>query len=551
MLTALVGGVISILPLFFVKLGGDAFYQYSLLASFTEQVWQGDVFPRWCNSCNGSVGSPVFLFYFPLPYYVASIFYPLRTLGLGIEHFYLLLLAIVSGVTVLACYVWLQSIVSPRVALAGAFLYIWLPYRNELIYHRSAYTELWAMAFIPLLFWAVRHISHGRREYWCVTSICVAMLLLCHVTVGISAVGLALAYLILVGKESYKQLPFFVGCILLALAAVSFYLLPAHAMLQYLNPEGLQSVANSWVNNFADVISSREFNITNYYKLIETILIYALIMIVFFIKRKRLTNPLIRREAWIWVILAAAVFIFMFSITRPLWNILQMLGIFVSPWRLQQFISLTIIFLFSINQQWLLSAKQEKTKILDYIVLLGLFITLSFSYIMQRDENTDKKYEEMIEARVIGFPEYQPRWVHGYNFSHINHIADEFYQRLDKLYGTGLAGYTVKLWQSTQLTAHVSMKNSGTLTLRHQYFPIWQAYVDGKSVELYPDKKQGLMQLSIPAGEHDLTIMRNTQQALPFYARYCWILSLLVWGLLLWQIKRHKALKAISPRELL
>src|SRR5215813_5426145 len=85
---------------------------------FSEQLWAGDVYPRWLMGMNDGLGSPVFYFYPPVPFFVTSLLRPLfrndshgwYQLGLTAS-----LALIASG---LCAYLWLKEMVDRNSALA-------------------------------------------------------------------------------------------------------------------------------------------------------------------------------------------------------------------------------------------------------------------------------------------------------------------------------------------------------------------------------------------------------------------------------------------------
>src|SRR6476659_2050022 len=78
---AIAAATLNLIPLLVVDPGGDIFFHYTLIHCFVTQLWQGDLYPRWCMDANAGLGAPVFIFYYPLAYYITSLFYPLYFLG--------------------------------------------------------------------------------------------------------------------------------------------------------------------------------------------------------------------------------------------------------------------------------------------------------------------------------------------------------------------------------------------------------------------------------------------------------------------------------------
>src|SRR5690242_4569307 len=77
-------------PMLRFGIGGDAPFQIGMIDCFARQFWQGDFFPSWCFTANDGLGSPLFIFYHLLPFYISSLLYPLTHLGLSTDHLYVL-----------------------------------------------------------------------------------------------------------------------------------------------------------------------------------------------------------------------------------------------------------------------------------------------------------------------------------------------------------------------------------------------------------------------------------------------------------------------------
>ena len=52
----------------------DILYHLNWNDLFQQQLFTGDLYPRWLFEMNGGRGSPIFYFYSPLPYYVSAFF---------------------------------------------------------------------------------------------------------------------------------------------------------------------------------------------------------------------------------------------------------------------------------------------------------------------------------------------------------------------------------------------------------------------------------------------------------------------------------------------
>ena len=163
--------------------GMDALEHLSWYRCFAQQLWSGELYPRWLLGMNGGLGSPDFFVYGPLPYYVAAAF-RLLTHGPGHESaelgVSLWLALVISGV---AAYIWLKDLVGGVWAPAiGALIYMAVPYRIKTdMYTRIALPELWALAWLPLLmYFTSRAVRQRTRSALTGFAIAYALLLLTH-----------------------------------------------------------------------------------------------------------------------------------------------------------------------------------------------------------------------------------------------------------------------------------------------------------------------------------------------------------------------------------
>jgi uncharacterized membrane protein len=103
-------------------LSDDASFHSAWYSHFSKQLWSGDLYPRWLLEMNGGLGSPVFFFYPPAPYFLTSVLRPffhndptgLHQLGVAASA-----ALIASGLT---AYLWLKNLADPKAALIASIL---------------------------------------------------------------------------------------------------------------------------------------------------------------------------------------------------------------------------------------------------------------------------------------------------------------------------------------------------------------------------------------------------------------------------------------------
>jgi uncharacterized membrane protein len=230
--------------------GGDVIFHYTLIDCFAKQLWQGNLYPRWCIDADAGLGSPPFVFYFPLSYYLASLLYPLHYPGATVEDLYLISVWMAGTVTLVTCWLWLRENVSPGRALLCSVFFLLMPYRMELMFYRSAYAELWCVAWLPLLFLFTRRLIGGDTKSWIGLSCTIAVCLLTHVPAALAGLFACGVQVLLLTGRQFAPKAYFVAAIGLAGASTLFYTLPAHYFSRFLALEALDKVRVTWANSY-------------------------------------------------------------------------------------------------------------------------------------------------------------------------------------------------------------------------------------------------------------------------------------------------------------
>ena len=129
--------------------------------NFSDQLWAGELYPRWLSQINDGLGSPYFFYYSPLAYYFASLFHGFRT-PTGIAQISLasITLLFLSG---LVCYRWLLGICGRTGALVGACFYVMAPSHVFVdAYVRGDYPEFASYVWLPAILHGVE-LMRSRR----------------------------------------------------------------------------------------------------------------------------------------------------------------------------------------------------------------------------------------------------------------------------------------------------------------------------------------------------------------------------------------------------
>ena len=516
---------VNMLPLLLYKIGGDIDFQFSMIRCFAGQFWQGDVYPRWCMSANAGLGAPLFVLYFPLPFYVASLIYPIVFLpfGLTVEHVYLLSVGLAAFLSAAACFAWLRDIVTPQRALLATAAFLLMPYRSEIMMYRAGYSELWCFVFIPLIFKYTRQLARGERAILPLT-FSVALALLSHVpTTATALFGAGLYIMVMSGGDIAAKVRFAVA-VLWAGMLTAFYTVPAAFYTQFLQTKSkiAQEAGGGgrvWSNDYLGVDTLIVFG---QWLLVSVIITTILAMLVFVVvckrRRKRATDAFIRQEIYMWAMLFVVGFFMLVPLSAPIYKLLGPLNSVLFPWRMQALFAMSGTYLLAVWMEYLLSKNGKKTGGADYGLLLALLYLVSFLIGSQRAIDKSPRGQQLSSANYIIMPEYRTLWTTPafYNIYYILTLhrekAEGKTHMLDIKYGSGTAELDDMRWNAITIKTH--SEDPMIVHLLHNYFPSWSAKLEtGKFVGLYPQAGSGQMLMEVPEGEHTITI--NNSMAVP------------------------------------
>ncbi|MEK7500407.1 MAG: hypothetical protein AAB649_07460, partial [Patescibacteria group bacterium] len=143
----------------------DMFFHLERISEFYRQLTEGHLVPTWSTRLAYGFGSPVLMFNYSFPYYVASI--PLW-LGTTLLDSFKILTALTYIGMFGSMFLFLNMLAGPWAALVGATFYSWAPYHFDVVDHRGAIGETTAMVFWPLLFWAtgIMFKKHHAKSFF-------------------------------------------------------------------------------------------------------------------------------------------------------------------------------------------------------------------------------------------------------------------------------------------------------------------------------------------------------------------------------------------------
>lgn len=435
--------------------------------------------PRFVPDLSFGFGYPLFNFVFPLPFYIGEMFHKL---GLSFVDSVKAVFFISVPLSMYFMYKFLKEHTNEILALAGAVLYVYTPYRATDIYVRGAIGEILAFVFPPLAAYAITKISKEKSRKWIgVLAIATAGLILSHDIMAYMFLPFLGLLAIWLWRGVVKSI---FGFVLGILASLYFWL-PA-IIESNLMKYGTGNI------NFIDHFPTLKQLITPYFGygasvpgpydgmsfFLGTINILLIIAVVIFIKKAK---PVIY-----WALFAITVSVFLMNFRSTfLWNTIPYLPYFQFPWR---FLSLTT---FATSALVIIFDKVKFGKWIGLAIIV-FAVALNFTDYKPHDflGRTDAYYLNRYIPYPVASADYQ--------------MVQEEYLRLPK--GTEARPDKVSPNPGLNATFNVDYQKETTFSYYKYYFPGWVAKIDGKEVAITSGSPYGQITFVVAPGKHFIEV---------------------------------------------
>lgn len=497
--------------------GGDSPFLLQRLHQLETAVRDGHFPARWMPDAAYGYGYPFFNYYAPLAFYAALLF---RLMGIPLVGAIKL-----SQLTAFLLAAWgafrlaERWFASPTAALLASIAYTLAPFHLVNIYVRGdSIAEFWAMAFYPLLLWAV-DVAVERHTRWPL-ALAYAGLILSH---NISAMIFSPFFLLYAavrwGQTEQKRASatsLLIGTAW-GLALAAWFWLPAIAEQSYTQLEKVTADYFSYNRHFrtTDLIQTSfffDFSVTADLQAFRMGLVQVVLMAAGALAL--LLNRSLSRAKLAYLL--GAVLLATLMITpqsRPLWDHLPLLPYTQFPWRflsIQAFFGALLIGGLSGaglggKRPWLFPALLLP---LLFIASLGAlrpeFLTVGDDDITAETLAQYEWFGGNIGTTISA--EYLPHTVVPRPYTSAWLATGERWQA-QVLSGTAEAITPTQIRTQAQTWQVDITSETATILLPTHFWPGWQARLDGReAIALAPAPSSGLMQVTLPQGRHELAL---------------------------------------------
>src|SRR4030066_1403070 len=137
----------------------DILFHFVWSEQFQKALTEGVLYPRWVDTPFG-YGSPTFIFYAPLSFYVISLITILTKSSILSMKIAIYLSFFFSGLTM---YFFARKLNGERAGLVSGVLYQFIPYHIFDLFCRGVVPELFAFIWFPLILLFIRKIFTERK----------------------------------------------------------------------------------------------------------------------------------------------------------------------------------------------------------------------------------------------------------------------------------------------------------------------------------------------------------------------------------------------------
>lgn len=515
-------GIVFTLPAFITGFisGHNAITHLLWSKYFAAQLWAGDLYPRWLMGMNAGLGSPAFFFYFPLPYYLTSLFYlpqvtaaPFGWIQLGLSSAAALVL---SG---LSMYLWLGTIVNRNSAVMAAILYMLMPYHLLIdLYYRFAFTEFWAFVWMPLALYFSRGIVCNQQNAAIGFAVSYALLITSHLptTLIFSFVPILFLLLTTERKNRIKAVSKLISGMALGIGLSGIYLIPAMTTQANVSLNKMAEGFFNYKSNFLFTsIAIRPPESGSYLVFLSfTSLLSFLLLILLF----SLINGKISRHAkiekYFWLCTGIFATFMMLDMSGFVWDMLPALQRIQFPYRFNSLLilSTTVLLALAINHaRWPLSPFGRIALVLASSLVLSQAVITAVTVYKRATGHWDQEALRTIsnELRYTPeVPEYRPAWAKEAKAESLDILnCNDNHCRVRFSDGQGDA--TVLLWRAGRIILQTHTNAPAVMTVAQLYYPGWSARLaDGptRPIEVYPSAGEGLIRMEVPEGTHQLVL---------------------------------------------
>ncbi len=492
--------------------GHDTFEHLNYCRHFAEQFWSGDWYPRWLINMNHGLGTPTLFVYPPFASYLYALLQPAGNwLHFDVFRVVEFLALLTSGIS---AFLWLRTMATRGVALAGAVLYMLMPYHLAIdFYRRTALSECWALAWMPLVLYFATPEIVRKRTALVGLAVVYACLILSHL-VSVLIFSLLPLTIALLFSESGKR----IGTTIRVAAGMAlgtglscFYFLPALYHAKYFPVMNLLSppyyVLEENFLGLDDIIhGGAKIGFVHWVSL-TTIGMVAFMAIAggAVLARGRSES---KQKVVFWLAACVIPLFLLSRLSLPVWRLLPPLFKSVQyPWRFNIVLCVAGLLISAMLLTELPQFSRAGAAVL--VVILSLIVltwAVTYGQVWMR-YRTDV-YEPVARLFVNEDDGWFDAWTApGLDQLSALHASKKPRARFADTAENASDTAEVRVWKARHIEVRSQSSSGGWLIVNQFYYPMWTAISgSGQTLQLKPVLPEGLIEIQVPPGHQDIRL---------------------------------------------
>jgi hypothetical protein len=497
-----------VLPLLIHKsipAGHDTGFHIFQSVQFLQGLGDGSLYPRWAADANNGYGSPNFIFYAPLPYYLVSLVNLLEP-SIVMSMVYVIWAGFfLSGMSMF--FATRKTFGNPG-SLLSAVVYQMLPFHLIDLYHRGTFAELLAYSWLPLFFYFLMKSrdSGDSRATFVGLSLAYAGLILTHLVTGFIFTVIAGVYLLygLLFPGEKKPLLKAVGSLLVGLGISAVYLGPAVLERKYVHLYILQKGQYYYTGNY--LFDFREHLYEIFYRFLNiTAILEASFFLWIVLLSRKMPGKMMREDPNRFLVLVFVGSFFLTTpISRPVWDLAPQFPFLQFPWRWIIVMELSLCFLIAglYSRETVQGSRPARFLKTFILALLALFAQLPMQNIHDAaiSENNLIMMKRTGRWKILTDEklEYLPVWT-----TSLEDIGT--WNRDDRVVAiSGRAFIRVTEWAPESRTIEVRAVSDTVVRISSFYYPGWEVTLDGGKTPIDVEKETGALLVHVSEGDHSI-----------------------------------------------
>lgn len=491
------------------------------IAEMARALEEGQFPVRWSENFGYGFGMPLFNFYAPFPYFIGALFFKI---GFDIVTSIKMLCLLINLITMIGSFLLGRKMLGRFGGLLLAAAYTLAPYRAVNIFVRGAFSEAFAMAFLPLvIFCIIAFIKRQDKKYLLLLLISLFSIVLSHNLTAMIFIPMAafFTFVYLLYQKKIKLLWPIAGQFLLAMGLSAFYMIPAFMEKDLTIINKIFSGYFHYSHHFLYI---RQFFQDNWQYggsawgpedgvsfflgkgQLLSLVVLALVALYRLIQNRKtfIKNQLFFYSLTFAGLLLLSLFMSILK-SKFVWDQIGLLQYIQFPWRFLSVVSLFLAILTSLSIYMFTSKKMKF--LYGLVLLLVLFINATYFKPEKYLDDSDALY--YIDATKIQnqmsetLPDYIPTQMAEEKVLFAkNQELPTFW--LADTQSTGKMSLLIN--RGFEKMLEINFTKLETLNFKVANFAGWQAELDGEKWQINVNQELGNIQLEVPAGNHKVGI---------------------------------------------